>query len=133
MKLILTLLLFLSLSQADSKKWYGIFTTDTIPIDGCKIVEATSIYEDTISGRVFPKRKKLVGSSMEQQVKELNSLMIKTLQKKGFNAVVGYREISNLGFNGYDGKIINGDWGYAEFRVKIIAVPVKVECSTGLF
>ena len=133
MRFILLFSLLFMFGHADSKKWYGIYTTDIIPTDGCKIVEAGTIQMQAISGRTFPNSKNFVGSSINDQLLKLQQSLVKVVKKAGFNAIVGYRETSDMGFNGYNGKSINGDWGYSEYRVKVMGVPVKVECSSGLF
>lgn len=132
--IVLLMLLMATSSFAGEKKWYGVFTTDTYPVDGCKIVKAKEMVSFSKNGRAVEKvdeqDEKSYHVYIEKYYKSSREALISYAKTKGFNAIVGFQTVADTAIDMYDsGGSINGGYGYGYFRIESRGVPVLIKCK----
>lgn len=108
----------------------GVFSTDTYPVNGCKIINAhNQLYTIEQAGTYnqYPESKKNYISEIAQT--PLKDTMIKDAQEMGFNAIIGYKYYVYGGYDGFNGSMINGSLGIGVYRAGVMGNFVTVECK----
>lgn len=108
----------------------GVFTTDTYPVDGCKIVKAhDQLYTNEKTGNYNQYTQAQRNYLSEIDSSPLRQEMITDAKKMGFNAIVGYRYYVNGGYDGFNGSSINGSIGIGVYRAGVMGNFVIVKCE----
>lgn len=124
------LILSLSLAVYADDNFLGVFTTDTYPVDNCKVIKAhNQLYTNENFGNYnqYTGAKKNYISEIDQT--PLRDEMIKDAKEMGFNAIVGYKYYVKGGFEGFNGSNINGSIGIGSYRAGVMGNFVVVKCK----
>ncbi len=124
------LIFSLSLAVYANDGFLGVFTTDTYPVDNCKVIKAHNqlyIIENIGNSNQYTNAKKSYLSEIDQL--PLKSQMIKDAEKMGFNAIIGYKYFVEGGFGGFNGSNINGSIGIGSYRAGVMGNFVLVQCK----
>jgi len=124
------LIFSLSLTVYANDSFLGVFTTDTYPVDNCKVIKAhNQLYINEAVGdyNQYPQAKKNYLSAISQT--PLKNEMIEDAKRMGFNAIIGYKYYVEGGFGGFNGSKINGSIGIGSYRAGVMGNFVVVKCK----
>jgi len=127
----LPIFLMLSSMPVDAGDWYGLFTTDRIPVDNCQAVNTTGAYKQSrwILRSDGVEKGESYGESLMNALSEAVTDLEATARKAGWHALVGYRETVTPYYEGFGGSSINGSRGYGGAMISVSAVPIEVTCK----
>ncbi len=119
-----------------AEEWLGVFTTDTYPVDGCKIVKAGALIQNSHSFLAEQHRDEILENNEKNFIKRLSSSIInrsdeleKDAKVMGFNAIVGFKVIVSPMYKGFDTTRAFDPDGYGLAVVVGQGVPVRVQCD----
>ncbi|CAC9588385.1 hypothetical protein [uncultured Gammaproteobacteria bacterium] len=131
--IILISLLISGFSTAkEDKKWYGVFTGSSYPVDGCRIVKARELISTQYAGHAQQNKKENDYSYTKIITDNIYSNYLSLAlqsQKEGYNALIGYKVDVYGGFSGYGGKTVNGGVGFGAFIINSMGNPVLIKCN----
>lgn len=127
--LILTSLL--SFNSIAKEKWYGLYTTDSLPVDNCSITDTAGGYTHTSWVQASDKvdKGKAFVDEVITAVMDTEKVYANKVKKGGWNAVVGYSIKVDQIYNGFGTQIINGMKGTGGAVLIAQGVPVEVICK----
>ncbi len=137
----LLILCFLNAFGAEGNKltWYGVFTVDDLPRTltesiGCKVVDMGGIMSNSYMF-IFDEYDKPLSNCKNCYLNKIDDLLDrainnlkKSVQKSGFNAILGLRVIIASHFDGFKGSVINNRTGVGYGYIRVMGTPVVIKC-----